>query len=316
MYRHGVAQPLASGHAWGVATWWALAATSKAMRRACAQTGIDVRRDFPYRQRVRELIEARLRERYHDFDTPLHHVQQETFTIGSRLVGATMELLWSHHTRLALTGSAVLQAVLYGTLFSERDTDIDIIVAGARGSEALACDRICADDSPWCVHAHDGHAWKFFTNTQNIFHETDLGPWEHSQGAECAWWNDGSTPYADIGDTRPLIAGRRRSPARYHQELQKHTKIVNLLAVDLSALADGDDGTVGALGAFAREHFDLTLCANVLVLTAGEEPALYVAYPDDVLDRRVRVRDGAPVSERTLRRIDKYERRMAVNDDG
>lgn len=106
----GMAKKIGAAYPFGLATWWALKRTCRLLRDRC--TYVENTYKFPYEKRIESLL--RHRHQYAPGD-----------------VETVMRML--HTQRCILTGSAVLQAIVYGETYP--GSDVDLMYNGVLANE-------------------------------------------------------------------------------------------------------------------------------------------------------------------------------------
>jgi hypothetical protein len=275
---HGIRQPLASGRAWGLVDVWSLAATCKLMAERVNNAYFALG-GFPYHERLHELL-------------ALKGMTQQRRNELLALV---------HAARAVFSGSAVLQAIVYGRLYApdvatmpvstwpttKTMSDIDIFVAGRTGVEVW--DSLTNDARNRACRAY----W-LGTSARFMPHDMYVGL-RAIVGAQA---------------TRKDVDIQALNGERYDAEVFT-SSVFRIDGADVNVIAIATrDPVMGhrTLEDVIVERFDLSVCAVALGACATHAWRLWVAHPSDLIDR-VAVINPVGVTERLLPRMRKYAAR-------
>lgn len=287
MLKVGVSRPLGDKHAWGMAAWWSLCLVSRGIAAQCAR--VDVRRYFPFNERIREFLEKK----------------QETVPRGIEMI---MPLLYE--LDCIVSGSAVMQAIVYGTLY-DGSSDVDIFVRGVRGGGAWMNELpenqrlfLEAGKSASTAFAFDPHRIFISPTDLDILHRhhfiREVGRCGCSNAMLTRALSLSFTPAAfDLSFEYPEQVF---SSSVYNYPGRQGTSL-NVIAVDLATTSEG------TFEAFLRDYFDITVCAVACKLHLfNERCSVHAAYLDDAVKRQFHVTNAInPL--RVTSRVKKYEQR-------
>jgi hypothetical protein len=233
IFEIGCSKPLVkqgTGVPFGLATWWALALTCRTLHMQCARA-VNVRRDFPFEQRLRALLS-------------LHE------PAPSQLTAFTLDLL--RMKQCVISGLAVLQAVVYGELYSH--ADIDITYVGILLPENLRFISVLMYPEQMSRFIESKHVvhWQGFT------------------------FRDEETA---------------RTMPPYGIHFQSRNLVVDhcwLNTVALRAPLGLEVPTIENVVELIRTRFDVSCCAVALYYGDDNAMRFWAAFPDDLIMKRMR----------------------------